>query len=687
MIRLTINAHTGPEIHLFNKSTILIGGESSQVDLLIPNLDLQPVHLKITEQSDLRFLINLTNDPFITVNGRPFGKTVLNSGDVLQIQDIEILYEILRPLSEELPPSQSLELSESPVPEEELLREGFSGNLKSEKKQSDHPALLNIELPFDVEIAPLREDELQQDHLEHYLHNEIIRQSYTGEKGSSTEAESIPEKARKNIGNLKDDYLRDLDDENQIKGETDEPSHLYQAWKWILLFIFSLFIVAGIIGTVIYFTVSDKTEAQETKAAQAVADIAMALAHAQLYELSPHNRNWSDIDFLKENLQTILPDTPSYASELDSHGRFNLFPYSLRIYTNSTLSNFLLIAQPAPSFLQWLIPKSVILVDSHSMELRTTKDVRGLNRLLANPNPLDGVNSKEIFALVKQSHLIHLGSLANKNNPLDFTPPKNLASVESGAENFIYNAPRYYHFGKALIQKATLLTTLKTTSQEVTSFKRDVENFSRLNHLILYSDQGKAAALRTKQGLRTFAPGDKITFGYLAVNSEGKIQNVDLLREEDEKEQYLMTRDNPTEIASSIGDRDPDRMHTDGEIASEETHSSKIPDFDINHPIYVQLVALMKAREVELKALALSMKEMLEASNSQFDPRFKHKFLDTVDHYLLAEGEHKKNINEAIAHLYKQYEEVPTAQFIQFVTESGCGEFIREREFLKDRNP
>ncbi len=146
----------------------------------------------------------------------------------------------------------------------------------------------------------------------------------------------------------------------------------------------------------------------------------MALVHAQLNHLKPHNHNWFDVDFLKNNLKAILPDSSSYASQIDAQGQFNCCPYTLRTYTNCDLSHFLLIAQPGPNLLNWLIPQSLIIVDSSLMELRVLKDAKSLNRLLANSDPLDGMSGKEITSLIKQGSLIRLTTLASESGHLDF---------------------------------------------------------------------------------------------------------------------------------------------------------------------------------------------------------------------------------------------------------------------------
>jgi hypothetical protein len=675
MIRLTLNAQSDPEIHLFNKSIILIGSESSQVDLLLSDHDIQPIHLKIIEQNGFPILINHANDPFVSVNGHPFGKKLLNSGDVIVVHQTTILFENLH----------------VQPPEENHVKEDLLATESENKIKEETVQLLNTEnvyfpsfsLPFEQEVEVLRDEELQKSSIDCYL-KELESHEVTSKHPLSLSTEDQVQTRnkiqtkRKKATSLKDDYLRDLEDENHEGeppfGPAAEPSHLYQAWKWILLFIFSLLTLSGAIGMIIYFSASDKSDAQETKAAQGVADIAMALTHAQLSHLKPGNQNWFDVDFLKSNLQAVLPDTTSYANQIDARGQFNCCPYSLRIYTSSDLSHFLLIAQPAPSLLYWLIPQSIIVVDSHLMEIRTLKDVRSLNRLLANSEPLEGVNGKEITNLVKQGELVQLSSLANDSGYSDFAPPKNLAWVRPGAENFIYNAPRYYRLGQNLIQKAISLSTTKGSSQDVSSLKQDVENLNWLTHFILYSDQGKKSALLARQGLLMFAPSDKLMFGYLLFNAQGKIHQVHLLKEEEMKESTLANLDQEEEVVA---------YQTTPEMDSKEDFNKKnLEDrfVDHNHPIYIQLQSLVLARDNELKPLVSALVTLVNQEMVTPRPQFQIEFQNLSHAYLMANAKHKQALKASLDTLYHQYEDIPIHQFLAYVNELHLEQLIQQED-------
>ncbi len=258
MIRLTLNAETAPEIHLFNKSTILIGSDSSQVDLVIKGSDIQPVHLKIIEQNGLFIITNFINDPFISVNSQPFGKKFLDSGDIVCIYQTTLYFENLNAPSDLTKHLLRKEASKSLLEEREI-------NPSLVFNRSEKCSIESFSLPFENDVKALKDDELQLICVDEYLKELESTDHKTGVDLStlSTEKKS----------SLKDDYLSDLEDENQHKKSVlpkaiTEPNHLYLAWKWILLFIFSLLIISAIIGSILYFSTNDTSEAQEVKAAQ-----------------------------------------------------------------------------------------------------------------------------------------------------------------------------------------------------------------------------------------------------------------------------------------------------------------------------------------------------------------------------------------------------------------------------------
>ncbi len=647
MIRLTIHpsSQLSPEIHLFSKNTLLLGSNPNSVDLILSGSHVLPIHLKITEQDGKFFLTNLENDPFCSLNHHPFGKTSLQSGDLISIDHTDILFEhIIRP-------TQNDPVGETEKEEQKLI---------SSDPETPDCDVLSDKLQLFKEFQALKEEEWAAFDLDNYLK-------------SLEEPILEPKKeVKKNRQSLKDDYLKDLDDaplESTFASEPAEPSHLLQAWKLIMVFIFSLITFTALAGSAIYFSLSDKTEAHEIKAAQGMADLAMALTNAKLQRQNPNNFYWADLDFLKANLQAILSDNHSYAYDIDAQGQFNCCPYTLRIYTTSDLSRFLLIAQPAPSVLHWLIPKSSIVIDSLAMELRMVRNVRSLNRLLATAHPLDGVNGKEILSIIKQGDLISLKHLANEAKKKDFEPPEKLGTVASGADQLIYNAPRYYRLGKAISSRALQLSTARSTSQQIIEVKEDVEEFSHFPHLILYSDEGEKLAYLTKQSLSTLVPQNPFLYGYLSFDLQGQIEKAFLI-DEDENANFNQA------IATNEDDFESDPL------ANHQFDAMQL--IDVNHPIYIQLHSLTLARDQDLRPLTLAIIQLLNQELRSPTNEFDQKHQKLAQNYLEVHTKHNQVLKESIKSLYETYDDIPINQFIASLRRMKLEHLLHEE---KNENP
>lgn len=437
MIRLTVSSSLlpYPHLYLFEACPITIGSplESTQEaasHLPLPHPSLPHHYLEITEQGGFAILINCTHDPSIYVNGHRFDKKLLNSGDLLSIQQTTILFE---------------------------------------------------------RISNSRQD---------------------GDCTSTTKSE------------------------NECLPHEEERSHLYQAWKWLLLFIFSICTTCGLVGAILYVSLNDRKGAQEIAVAQGVADIAMALAYAQLHHLRPPHDNWSDVDFLRHHLRAILVDHRSYASQVDAQGKFHCCPYHLRLYTDHLFSRFIVIAQPTPHVLNWIIPQAAVVLDSRTMELRSVSDVRALNRLLAMANPLEGLNGMALEHLIQQGILLPLSRLTTEWGSSDFLLPRAVTENYPEARNLIYNAPRYYRIGQSLLERAVQLSRLREPPiEERAKLQREVDRLASLPHLLLYSDKGRAWAALATQGIRYASSPSPILIGYLLFDSHGHITEAHLPQE------------------------------------------------------------------------------------------------------------------------------------------------------------
>lgn len=96
MIKLLVLSGARPLVHLFEKKSVIIGGRvpnvDSQADLLLSGKKLAAAHVKIEEEKERFVAFNLVADPCTTINGEPFSERPLRNGDIMKIDEIEILF-------------------------------------------------------------------------------------------------------------------------------------------------------------------------------------------------------------------------------------------------------------------------------------------------------------------------------------------------------------------------------------------------------------------------------------------------------------------------------------------------------------------------------------------------------------------------------------------------------------------
>lgn len=296
-------------------------------------------------------------------------------------------------------------------------------------------------------------------------------------------------------------------------------------FKGVILLVFMAFVATGLIFAEMYFRAASKIDQEEMLAAESISDYAMALQYAKVYHIAPQKQNWIDPQFLKNNLIDLLSTTSLPCGNIDAQGQFSNCPYILRFYTNRDFSRFLLIAQPDATFSEWIFPKKTLLVDSSLMEVRKTDDLKVLNRLLSYPTPLDGPNGDEVKRTILQTEVIPLEVLAQEIGKPDFSPPIALSYIKPGAENLIYNAPRYYQFGETFLKKALALAEEKHNIYEMSILQSELDSLAKFHDLIFYSSLGMQESFKGYLALQKLVLPSNFFTGYLLFSNEGQIVN------------------------------------------------------------------------------------------------------------------------------------------------------------------
>ena len=406
MIKLTIQPDSP---HSFDKNLVIIG---SQGDLALPQENLEPIHIKIMEVEGRFLMINHVNDPFVTLNGAPFAKRTLKNGDLLQIGETSIQFE------------------GSLLKGQEELEEILEKALHSRQSQ---PSLQAHSLHSSFEDLDL-EKELEQ-----------LAEFEELAKGESRKGES------------KEDFVRPSLKDFDIAEEPlllPEPPSDEKRWNWKIIISLAsiLFILALLLALFFYFSMKAKNRDDELKVTEALSDISMALTYAKFNHIQPRNQNWTDPEFLKNNLIAVLASEYSPITAFDMHGLFNNSNYILRVYNSSDLAHYLIIAQPAPSLSQWVLPRAAIVVDSREMELHKMHDLKALNRLLLNLNPLDS-SADEVSELIKQGRLYSSFRTGRKDSQTGLQSSQSAGPFAARSRKFNLQCPPLLPFWRTVFEK------------------------------------------------------------------------------------------------------------------------------------------------------------------------------------------------------------------------------------------
>lgn len=650
MIKLTIHRNNRPpEVLIFHAPSIKIGNNADVSEDSLPDMQVE-----IFEKNGTFIVYNQANDPFIALNDLPFRKkTLQKEKNLLSIGQILIDIEVQAEKVSSSPPMEKKCKMEKPVEIEKQKNIDIAAHIQ-EVEALGTPIQ---EEPFACEIASAPKPESSPCIIDEEPSLESIATAHLESEDTTSNPENPPRKRIVKKNEKKDERI---------------PS-FQKSWGFMLsLGAIIMAFITLLLGT-IYLKISSESDKDEAKAVETVADAAMALAYAQVSHLKPQKSNWSHPEFLKNSLTTILPSYSRPLIDVDSQGKFNNCPYLLRIYTSSDLTHFLVIAQPSASTWQWLLPRASIVVDSSAMEVRKTTDLKNLNRLLVNVNTLDDLNPKEISQAVGEGKLISLSSLRMSKRAREFSPPKALAHLRPGAENLIYNAPRYHRLGENLINKALQLMEPSTTNEEVTLFQQEVEAIKKLPHLILYSTKGIDGALEGEKALSTFAPKSRFLIGYLKINPHGTIISNHLLMSDEISPKSAdsdLTENTDIAVEDSLPLLSHNLVETKTEPVLAETNEQPEDQLSTN-PLYLQLVHLSNERKNALKPIQTKMMDLLKKENDEIVIQFPAQFQTLLTEYQEISQKEEQQFSELFFTLYHQYRAIPLKDLMLYVQKAG----------------
>jgi len=665
MIKLTLNPDHESKVYTLDKQIIIIGqADAENVDIPLKTPEAQDRHVIIEEQNDRFIVVNEANDPFTSLNGLPFGKKPLKNFDCIEIGGNKIQFEFVDETIETAPVEKIPEPAADPI--DDLLKEV--------EQLSSIPQESKIEEVADPEPTPPAE---------------TIEETTPVSEEPPPEDIDAEDEEQPEPPSSKKYYLQDFDDESEqwsedgVENSSSPPltkGSLADTWKMLAGLLFAIIALSTVICSGVYFRASGKNSQEEKKIAAGIADIAMAMTHARLNHITPNKQNWSDPNFIRNNLARVLSPNLHTQAQIDSDGQFTRYPYRLRVYTSKNMDQFIVIAQPAPNFMQWLVHKKSIVVDSTSMEMRKITDLKALNRLLASPDPFEGSDGEELHRLIKEGTLMSLNSLAGHKNHWGFSPPKALGFIKPGAENYIYNAPRYYPFGEELLRKAIQLYQNSSSPSDVAIIQDEMDEISNFPNIVLYTSEGLQMAVEAQKALSTFAPNSKFLVAYVKFNPKGFVASSHLLMNE-ERNDIAFLQSPRTELAAFFNktngsDQELDFLSLEPEDDSlfvmEKASTDQV---DQQHPLYLQLKASYDERNRALKSISRRMVELLNLQNKELYPGFQEAFSKLLDEYLAANATYQNKIIQELSTLYQEYTEMPLEEFIKYVDKAKLSSF------------
>lgn len=317
---------------------------------------------------------------------------------------------------------------------------------------------------------------------------------------------------------------QDVNQSSQHKEQdsTHQSSHIKSLLVFALLTTFCTFLV--ILG--VYLKASGKISQLEKRVTASVADIAVALTYAYINDTPPPDKNWLRHDFLQDTYTAILSPRLSPLAAIDSKGTYIDLPYILRVYSSDTKHRFILIAQPNPNILRWLIPNHAIVIDSDDMILRRLPNLKNVNRLLAHDNPLDGQNGQSISNELRNASIISASELIGHKNRWGFQIPQDSPTVDR-----VYNAPRYHLMGEEFIEKSINLSLQIGTKQELEKWHYEINKLVNLPGMTLFTTLGRKRAWKAKRAFVHLYPEKQQVIGTVKLGRQGFIEEAHVLPE------------------------------------------------------------------------------------------------------------------------------------------------------------
>lgn len=604
-----------PEAHVrcFNGQRIVIGAGSNDLsDLPLPEMEWEPEHLIFTQDAQSIWAINQANDPFVLLDNRPFSKRRLeaNSSYQITLRGLSILCRT---------PATTTDEKTSEMPLLQVAEDDLMALLQEVER-----------FPVENKKAPVKEaKELSLPKFSPYL-------PLPKQPPSPIPSTPIPPTLSPPITPLNPSVFSVSPQQQAIKAPEEklpeEDRAASMAWKLVLASGATIFLLVAVFSLTVYGAFTETNTQAEFLVAQDVSDVAMALVHARLHPDKQKIYNLADPEFLRGHLSQLLGEEFPISLEMTPQGHLKSTAYLLRLYTNQDISQFVIVAQPEPSLWYWLIQPHTIFLDSTTMQLHKTQDVRMVNRTLAQSNLFQGGQLAPLTPLFAKSRVIPLRTLSYELNRREFAPPKELKKIRPGAENRIYNAPRYHRLGDSLVKMLTEFKPFSTTDNA--DFLENLHAFSAFHDMVLYTMGNLNTAQKAIKALQTHLPEEHFLIGHMTLD-----------------------KDNQSLLTSHLVNPIPETPLLElPEIANAE-----------KHPLQIKLEELAEARKQAIAPLTQEMLTQIASHTHNPSDNFYETMGDLLQRCKKIDVPSCEQMRHALAHFYLEYViKEPRVAFTEF---------------------
>ena len=362
---------------------------------------------------------------------------------------------------------------------------------------------------------------------------------------------------------------------------------------------------------------TNKHQQTELNAARALADTTMSLLYKKLLTPSDTTPTITP-DSLQESYNQIIP---LHYRTINSKKLLSPENYTIQLYNDSKLQNFLLIAQPKNNLANTLVPQSTFIISNQNLTVRVTNTPQSWQSLLSENSDFEKISQTKIQTLLLDTVLVNLSSLEPLKKNLGFTPPSQIEIINPEATNYIYNAPRYYSFGTPLLNKSEELFKQKKfltpveKAELIYQLKTISDRYDTYDTLILYSDEGMTQALENYYTMTTTLPNSHYLFGTIFFNNtSGWIDHSSLLNK---KELILFAQQNTLPSPHKIESKEKIELTSNLEQLSNSPYTTSN-----QKDIQEKISNLIKKKQNDLSEVLNEINLLIQTNNKNPIPNF-----------------------------------------------------------------